>query len=175
MAAPWQLHEARLVQIRSITSGAGDVLISFANSPVPAGKVWCVIGVGYKPSVAETKVIAFERITASAYGVALLNPISLPLNPATATCIEQGMEFFLLPSEYILARRDSATAGSTMSLTMEFVEIDLPLYTYDEPQIVKRQDRALSSIRNRLGGGSSVVQSGADRGERGGRTGPLPK
>lgn len=177
MGAPWPLCEARQAQWRYNTSAVAALSVGTA-AIVPAGKVWCVFGVGYIPSVAETKIISFEKINANAgIGVGLLNPVSMLLNPASATCIEQGMELFLLPGEYIQARRDSATAGSTMTIYMEFVEIDLPLYVYDEPQVVKRQERAISSVRQRLGGGMpSIVRAPSDvGGDRGGRGGPLEK
>lgn len=174
--AQWNLGEARLIQERAASSGAGATSVSFVLAPVPQGKVWQIIGFGYYPSVAETKVISIEKTTRSGGVVGVLNPISLNLNPAIATYIEQGMEYTLYPGEYMTVRRDSATAGSTMYAMIQFVEIDLPLYTYDEPQVVKRQERAISSIRQRMGGGTtSITRPPSDYGRSGGRTGPLPK
>lgn len=174
MGAPWNLCEARLAQWKTYTSAAND-LSTYGDGP-PDGKIWVILAVGYMPSVAETKLVSFQKVIPGIGTLAILNPISLNLNPAYATPIEQGMEYFLLPNERIQVSRDSATAGSTMSIAMQIVEIDMPLYVYDEPQVVKRQDRALSSIRQRLGGGGGSVTYPSDRGgDRGGRTGPLQK
>lgn len=178
MGAPWKLAEARLVQVRSFTSAAAALFMD--TDAVPAGKIWNVIGFRYMPSTNESQVVSFEKQnTASAAYCMLLNPQTLNLYPGGATFIEQGMEVMLLPGEYIRARRYAATAGSTMGLVMQFIEIDLPLYTYDEPQIVKRQDRALSSIRESLAGVAGRGSGGATSGggasppgsRGGGRTG----
>lgn len=174
----WDLAEARLVQIRDLWSGINATNFSFVSSPVPAGKIWVITGFAYVPDAAETKTINIRKVTAGGQSFGLLNPISLALNPMVASFLEQGMEHYLMPGEYIQVHRDSATAGSAMRLTMQFIEIDLPLYHYDEPQVVKRQQRALSSIRQRLGGGlgrGSMVPPTLTGGDRGGRGGPLEK
>ena len=168
MGANWKLEEARLVQYRIAVSAANADLLQ-VTSGCPDGKVWIVTGFGYQPSVAETQVIAFEK-TSSKGNFALLNPLSMTLNPAFATFIEQGLECMLLPGEAIITRRGNHTAASTMSVLMQFIEIDLPLYTYEDPLIVKRQARALSSLRSRMGGGGSPRGGGGEApgGRRGG-------
>lgn len=173
----WKLEESRLVQQRTATSAANADSLNLGNPGVPAGKLWVVNAVGYYPSVAETQVISFEKYNGnfgSYFG--LLNPVSMNLNPAQGTFIEQGMEYLLFPSEYLLIRRVTHTAGSSMTAYMQFIEIDQPLYTYDEPQIVQRQARAISSIRTRLGGGSGGVAGPGSGSRSGGRRGggPLP-
>lgn len=151
----WKLEEARLVQVRSNASAADAEYVVVGTPGVPEGKVWIVTGFGYYPSVAETQTIQIEKVGRSGNNFAVLNPVSLALNPACATFIEQGMEYTLFPGEYIRVRRGGHTAGSNMVCYMQLVEIDLPIYTYDEPQEVKRQSRALSSIRSRLAAASS--------------------
>lgn len=175
MSGAWKLEEARLVQIREGSSAANANEFSYSAWAVPAGKCWVILACGYVPSVAETQVISFEKVDGAGKIYGLLNPISLNLNPARATFIEQGMEYMLLPGEYLRVRRVDHTAGSTMNLSFSFIEIDLPLYTYDEPQVVKRQDRALSSLRQRLGGGGGSFTSPPRAADRGGRSGPLEK
>lgn len=152
--AYWPLCEARLLQKRSAVSAANATSVLLGAGP-PQGKVWILLGVGYYPSVAETRSVGFEKQDGT-NTFALNNPVSMLLNPAVATCIEQGMECMLFPGELLGVKRDVATAGSTMTLVIQFVEIDLPLYVYEEPQIVKRTQRALSSIRQRLGGGGGT-------------------
>lgn len=173
MGVPWPLSEARLIQYRSNVSAANA--LSIGGTGPPPGKIWNVLAVSYMPSVAENQVVSFQKVIPGLYVMALMNPVSLNLNPAPATPIEQGMEFFLLPGEYLQASRVAATAGSTITLSIEFIEIDLPIYSYDEPLIVHRQQRALSSLRTRLAGGSGRGSGGAEGprggGERGGRSG----
>lgn len=176
MGGVWRLEEARLVQYRTATSAANADLLQI-TSGCPAGKLWVVTGFAYQPSVGETQVIAFEK--ASTQGnFALLNPVSMALNPAYATFIEQGMEYMLFPGEAIIARRGNHTAGSTMTCWMQLIEIDLPLYTYDEPQIVKRQQQARGSILQQLGrgasgsGASGPVAPGVSRKSGGGSSSP---
>lgn len=176
----WKLEEARLVQSRLVQSAANADSLTFSAYPVPEGKVWVVLGFGYYPSVAETQEVGFHKIDKATYQYAVLNPASRALSASIpATMIEQGMEYLLLPGEYLAVSRGNHTAGSVMTAVLQFVEIDLPLYTYDEPQVVKRQVRAVSSIRARLGnfgGGGSVTRPPSDLGGKGGgRTGPLEK
>jgi len=155
----WKLEEARLVQERANTSAAdADSLAIGVN--VPLGKCWIILACRYTPSVAETRDISFYRITRTGVSFPILNPIALALNPSSATFLEQGMEYLLFQGESLSVRRSAHTAGSTMDMNVEFVEIDMPLYTYDEPLIVKRQQRVLSSIRSRLGGGTGVRGGG---------------
>lgn len=173
---PWNPAEAKFVQSRTSYSAANALSVSTAA--VPAGKVWIVTGFGYQPDTAETKVINIVKLDSSGTAYTLLNPISLALNPHLASFVEQGMEVFLLPGEYVQVKRDSATAGSAMAAYLQTIEIDLPLYEYEEPQIVKRTQRALSSIRQNLSGGlrGSITRPPTlSGGDRGGRTGPLPK
>lgn len=176
MSGVWKLEEARLVQERSVSSAANADTLGLGVL-VPPGKCWVILAVQYMPDVAETQTIGFYKVTGTGAVFTLLNPLSMALNPQRATFIEQGMEYLLLPGEYLLVRRGGHTAGSTMGLSIQFVEIDLPLYTYDEPQTVKRQARALSSIRSMLGGGvgGGVTRPGTLTVEPGGRSGPLEK
>lgn len=171
MGASWKLEESRLLQYRVIASAANADTVAFSAAPVPLGKIWIVLGFGYYPSVAETQTVSMAKSTPGGYVCGLLNPVSLNLNPAIATFIEQGMEYTLYPGEYINIYRVTHTAGSTMSAWMQFVEIDQPLYTYDNPIIVRDQKRALSSIRSAMGGVSSRAGGSEPSGGRGGMGG----
>lgn len=175
MTGAWKLEDSRLVQLRDVQSGAGDTALD-ATAYVPAGKIWVITAFGYYPSVNETKIVSVIKSTTSA-SFALINPVSLALNPNIFTFIEQGMEYLLFPGEKITVRRDSATAGSTMRAFTQIIEVDQPLYTYEEPQIVKREKRAISSIRQAIGGGGAGVGGAAPPtggSPRPGGGGPLP-
>jgi len=171
----WDLCEVRLIQKRSTQSAANALNVYLG--PVPAGKIWVIQGIAYYPSVAETQVVSFDKYDGTT-NFGLLNPYSMNLNPAIATGIEQGMELMLFPGEYVFARRVAATAGSSMIFAIQFVEIDLPLYTYEEPQVVKRTKSALSTIRQSLrpaGGGRPATEpTGGGGGDTGGGGRGLP-
>lgn len=178
----YKLEETRLRQSRFVIGAANADQLDFSIYPVPEGKIWIIHGFGYYPSVAETQTVAISKYVPGLGYTGLLNPVSLALNNAVgnvASFIEQGMEHFLFPGEYLNVSRGNHTAGSTMTALLQFTEIDLPLYTYEEPQVVKRQERAISSIRTRLAGGSFGGGRGITgptlTGERGGRSGPLEK
>lgn len=172
----YNLSETRLVQYRSVTSAA-DANTVDCPSP-PAGKIWNVIAFGYTPSVAESQTINIQKEVATIGTFSLINPVALALAATIpATFIEQGMEYYLLPGEIIRTTRQNHTAGSTMSVFLEFIEIDQPLYHYEEPQVVLKNAKILSSIRQKLGGGSGgSTRPGASPGTipRGGGAGRPP-
>lgn len=181
MSGIYKLEEVRLVQLRNATSAANAELLTLPA--VPAGKLWILHSCYYAPSAAETQTVSWLKGLGSPsnFYMTILNPISLSLDPARylySTPIEQGMEIMLLPGEFLAVARGNHTAGSTMSCAIQFTEIDLPLYTYDEPQVVKRQERVLSTLRSRLGGGlATSYRGGPVPGEGGGsrRGSPLEK
>lgn len=174
----WKPEETRLVQNRDTTSAANALSVMCPSSQCPDGKIWIITAYGYQPSVAESRLVSatkFNAKTSREYGV--LNPLTLNLNPAYSTFIEQGMEYWLMPGETIIFKRDAATAGSTMISYCQLIEIDQPIYTYEEPLIVERQKRALSSIRSMIGGGGrgpGGSVSPPSSGPRGGGRGGLP-
>lgn len=159
------LCDARLVQERTATSAADALALQINAAVVPAGKIWVVIGVSYRPSVAETQVVGFDKVTAAGNNMALLNPVSMNLNPCFATCISEGMLLYLLPGEYIVVRRVAATGGSTMVGRMQFVEYDMPLYDYIEPQAAARVVRVGQKLAERV---SSLARGGGGGGGGGG-------
>jgi hypothetical protein len=166
----YNLGDIRLIQERISTSAADALVVNSATCP--EGKIWTITAFGYRPSANEARLISFQKVTKSGNAVAVFNPLSMTLNPAWATFIEQGLIYQLFPGEYIVCRRDVATAGSTMTCLMQLVESDLPLYTYEEPQIIKRQARAISSMRSRIAGSISRRGGGGEAPgalERGGR------
>lgn len=179
---PFPVQEYRLVQERTFTSAADAVFCALSTIVVPAGKIWTLIGVSYRPSAAETRTICFSKISATGAEFSLLNPITVQLSPTgnTATPLEQGSFIDLLPGEYIRVVRDTATAGSTMIVKLQFVEWDMPLYDYVEPQLEKRIRSFGTSVRRVIASGGGAGPSGGSGfggGDRGGRPGPgsIPK
>lgn len=168
----YESHDLRLVQERSNTSAADALFLQLPACP--EHKIWSVIGIGYFPSVAETQVVSLHKVSRSGAYFGINNPTSFNLNPGIYG-VDQAAPFQLFPGESIIVRRVAATGGSTMSLKMQFIETDLPLYDYVEPQEALRQKKFASSIRkvmSRTGGAGGG--SGAGGGFGGGRGGGPP-
>lgn len=176
----YEPHEIRLVQERTNVSVANAENVNVGYPGVPAGKMWTVTSFGYRPSVAETQVIAIVKVTRSGGEVGIFNPLSLALNPATATPIEQGMELTLFPGEYMIVYRGGHTVGSQMYVTMQFVESDIPYYAYTEPlgPVVRKAARHGSAYRSTGGispgtGGTPPTTGHGTPGGGGGRDLPV--
>jgi len=158
----WRLEEARLRIQVTTTSAANALNVTCPSNVCPDGKVRIITKYGYYPDATETQTVSFQVFdNGTSYNYGLYNPVSLALNPAFATPIEQGMEYILFPGQTIIVRRGAATAGTAMIACCEYIEIDLPLYTYDEPQVVKRQQQALSTLRQVVGGGATGSSPGS--------------
>lgn len=167
MPEGWNLSEIRLVQNRAAVSAANALFLMIGGG-VPAGKLWVITAFAYFPSVNETQIIGIGKYNGNnAVEYPVLNPVSLVLVPHYATFLEQGQEFILFPSEQIIVRRGGATAGSTMNANLQFIETDLPLYEYIEPQEVKRIGQLRSSIMRRVGGGAVAGSPRRERPVRG--------
>lgn len=174
---PFNIGEYRFVQWRTNNSAANALNVS-TYYPVPENKIWTVIAIGYKPSVAETKIISAVKVDSGSREYALLNPVSLALVPASATFLDAGSYIELLPGETVKFLRDSATAGSTMGVYFQFVEWDMPLYDYTEPQEAKRIRKNALGLFERpgvFGGGFSGGGAGGGRGTGGAGGRPRPK
>jgi len=170
----YDLHEARFIQYYWKDSAANDT--SVTAGPVPAGKVWTIIGAGYIPSAAETKIVWWSVRTPAwvADGIAVSIPFSVALSATQMyPLLEQGMELKLYPGESIRVHRDSATAGSTMSIGVRYIESDLPYYAYKEPQRVPTEQKIqhIAPSRYRAGGGAAFRGGGIVGGGHGGSSG----
>lgn len=170
----YDLHEGRLIQSNVVTSAANATSVQIPA--VPAGKIHTILQLTYYPSAAETKTAYFGLAGAGCpdtfalsqpQQIALSNSLRLPL-------VREGMELKLWPGQYALALRDSATAGSTMTLLVMFIESDLPYYAYEEPQkrvIAQKFRRSSQIIRSGGGSGTSFSPPSGPPG-REGRGGP---
>lgn len=172
MSGFYDTCELRLVQDRQTVTAADATTAQLG--PVPAGKIWNIIATAYIPSVNETQLVWMEKVSAAGRNYALINPQSIALNPGILTTLEFGMELQLLPGEYMRARRAAFTAGSTMQFQIQYVETDMPLYEYIEPQLQKRIRMAATSIKAAVsrGAGGGGGGGGGPSGFRGGRGTP---
>jgi DNA-directed RNA polymerase subunit H (RpoH/RPB5) len=166
----YDLHEARYIQDKQSISAANADTVS--SGVVPAQKIWTVIGGGYFPSVAETKIVQFQIVkSAGSY----VYPVTLQQNIALDTTrglplVSEGMELKLYPGEWIAVVRDSHTAGSTMILNLRVIESDLPYYAYVDPLAkVAATQHKHGSVNRPTGGIASMGTGfGPGRGRAGG-------
>lgn len=162
MPEAYGLHEVRLLQQYFLTSAADATSLDLAA--VPAGKIWTVIAIGYYPSVNETQTVMVTKVLANGRVCIVMNPQSIALQPMLFG-LDQGLTVQLYPGENLRIRRGAATAGSTMSCAMQYIETDIPLYDYVEPQAEARIRRAALSQAGELARmGRSGVGVGALRG-----------
>lgn len=146
MRIPYEPSEVRYIQLARYESPA-DAL-SAAFGPVPQGKLWTFQVMGFFPSVVETRIVWWNVVHPN--GTTEI-PISVPLSIALSSTrglplLLAGDEFSLLPGQFLQARRDAATAGSLMYLLGQFIETDVPLFQYTEPQEVRRIRRRATGL-----------------------------
>lgn len=174
----FDLAEARFVQLHYNTSAADSLTIYSTRVP-PENKVWQVLSLALYPSVTENRTFVFEKQKGGWY-FAITRPYTGLIGTAAIRLagLESGDEMLLLPGEQLGARRDVATAGSTLSIMFEFVEHDLPLYDYIEPQLARRLRRGRTELLRRVAAGGGGTGGGEapprfdDREPGGGRVPP---
>lgn len=133
MPAWFELHEAQFVQDLYTTSAVAALTVDL--QAVPKGKVWSILVAECHPSVSETRIFQFEKVTRSSWTYPLSVAVSLTASPTfRVPLLTQGQEITLYPGEVLRAKRDAATAGSTFLIQAQFVETDLPYYRYKEAQ-----------------------------------------
>lgn len=164
----YELSHVRDVREGAITSAADAVQV--ITAAVPAGRIWTILDITYFPSITETRIVAPYIYSRANVQHVVDYPVSRAINPAAVQCglIPMGIELRLYPGERLGVWREVATAGSTMTMNYRFIESDLPLYSYTEPQMALRQARARSSVLNAVGGGAIGGGPGSSPGRPGG-------
>jgi len=163
MTAPFDPAEYKFVQLMTATSAADALYVGLPE--VPVNTLWTVRAATVRPSAAETRLFWFS-VQGAGWPAAI--PITWPTSLAAGTTnpsaafTKEGMEFTLGPGERLYAHRDTATAGSTITLLAAIVVHDLPIYRYTEPLLEDRKKKQFADIiagrgrffRGRGGGGS---------------------
>lgn len=175
----FELHEARYKQ-QVIAQSAVNGLT--ATSPaVPANKYWTVLEACLFPSAAETRTVQWAILSG-----AVLLPVTIPVAIALSSTIlfplmTEGMQLTMWPGDQLRATRDVATAGSSMTIIVRYIESDLPYYSYVEPlnKVVRAAQQHGSTYRatgalSTGAPGSGIPGVGISGGEPGGRSGPEP-
>lgn len=166
----YELHDGRFIQERAVTTGAAELVAP--SAVVPDGKVWTILGAYVTCSANETKKYWFA-INATGSGRPI--PVTRPVDAAIANAtyqyfplVTEGLELRMYPGQYLCAFRDSATAGSTLTLVIRYIETDLPFYSYEEPQKKVVRSQAAHGSVYRSSGGISSAPGGGGTGVDGG-------
>ena len=169
----YRFDELRLVQESTVVSAA-DALYVF-GAIVPRGKIWTILSAYHAPSAAETRTVEFLKATNSGAHLPLRVPVSIALGALMPyPLLTEGNQLLLMPLERLFTRRDAAVAGSTMTLYFQFVESDMPIARFIEPQrelSIKRRRSGFAPFSN-LGSARSAL--GSHEGEGGGGEGGVP-
>lgn len=156
MPEAYSLAESRFIQhINGVSALNAHIALI---GPVPAGKIWTILCAIGQCSADDTQDYWFGVYVSSVVNYSVTHPEEHAFDVSEANWIpmlREGMEIKLFPGEYLSFNRDGHVAGSTISIFARIIESDLPLFTYEEPQIVKRQKVALSTIKSLMSGGGS--------------------
>jgi hypothetical protein len=172
MGAAYELHDGKFVQELTAISVADALYVAMVACPV--GKIRTFLQGMYYPSVAETRTITWFMVGGSGSAFPLTRPIQIALDAVSMIypLVTEGLEIIQWPGQSIRIMRDVATAGSTMTCKLRFIETDLPYYSYVEPlkkivqQVVRRSGPQI--IGGRVG---SSPPAGFVRGGTRGRDG----
>jgi hypothetical protein len=144
MPDAYEVHDAQFLQKELNTSAADALLIG--GTICPPGRCRTIVAAIAKCSVAETQDYWFSRLYQSVY-FAITTPASKTITPAVnrwAPMLLEGMEIKLYPGEYLMAQRAVATAGSTMSIEIMFIETDLQYFVeLDKHKVLRRRAEAM--------------------------------
>lgn len=173
----YPLHEGRFIQVAYANSGANG--LSIGLPAVPAGKIWTVLQGLILNDVAggETQYIWFGVGNDGVLYYPVTRPVQQLINPTTFMyfpLLTEGMELKLWPGDVLVARRAAATVGSTFSIYIRYIESDMPLYEYIEPQIKSRLLRSTIATMQRSGAGAVSRSLPPRPGREGGGGGGVP-
>lgn len=140
MSSFYRLDEGRFIQLRTGTSAANA--LSLSTGPVPENKIWTILAGFMYPSADENTTYWFSIWDR---GPTMPFPVVRPVQFQTAIAVAQyfpllteGTELVLFQGEYIYAYRATAAAGSTLTAYYRFIESDIPLHRYVEPQDTRK-------------------------------------
>lgn len=173
----YAITDAHFIQYIVNVSAANDHTV--LAGPVPNGKIWTILSAVGFPSVNETQDYWFAIYKAGFTPFNVTFPSQIAFLAAEANgcpLVREGMELKLFPGEYLEFLRDAHTVGSTISIGVRYVESDMPLYEYIEPQLAKRMNKMRSEVVQRAAaaGGSGGGGGGTGRPPGGGGM-PRPK
>ena len=175
----YEIYDGRFIQ-EEASGSAANATSCDALTATPANRVRTVIAARYHPSVAETRTVTWCKITRSTRELPLTVPNTIALSTTIPLpLVTEGMEIKLWPGEYLRVLRDVATAGSTMALSFQFIETDIPFHEYVEPlkkvvQTMRKHGAVYKSIGGIRTGGVTGTPSAGHGGTGGGGGGAEP-
>lgn len=139
MSSFYRLDEARFIQMRSAVSAANALNIYVG--PVPTNRMWTVLAGVMYPSADENT--PYWYTIQDRGGVQF--PITIPVTFQTAIAqakyfplLTEGTEIAMFQGELLYACRQTAVAGSTLTIYARIIESDIPLHKYIEPQAARK-------------------------------------
>lgn len=157
----YELSDCRFVQYRAVVSAADAHYAGL--DPVPTGKIWNVLSASISSSANDTQTYWFAIRGKDTIYYPVTKPASSTITPSLSEFVpmlSEGMEIKLYPGEALYAYRLDHAVGSSIILYCRYIETDLPLYDYVEPQeklrISKFRRATLNEMASRMGGGSGA-------------------
>jgi len=175
MGDAYRLDELRFPQEFSQSSAVAGVTIDTTAWVVPPNTVRTVLQLTYMVDVGENRWISVMLLGATTH--AIRGPFNYDSNNgAPCAILEQGMEIRMLPGDRIRVDRSAATAGSTMTLRVRYVDHFMPYQRNVEPQDARKKmtpayraaREATSGISAGGGGGGEAGTGFAEGGGGGG-------
>lgn len=156
MPDAYDVHDAQFLQWKLGTSAADALTVGLGA--VPDGKVWTVLMAVLYSSIAETQDYWFSVYNSKSGNHCVVRRRLEASVGTTAQLghpfLEEGLEMKLFPGDYLQAYRDVATAGSTLSLQMRFVETDLQYYVeLDKHKVLRRRQNLMMESNPATRGG----------------------
>lgn len=143
MPDAYRIDECRFLQTVDATSAADATVIALGRS-VPPGKIWTLFSWDYYPTATETVEVWFYVLNALTSKAHYFNWASRAFTGYGRIPALAGMdEMKLFPGDEPRVGRKTATAGSSMVMTIRLIESDLPFIKYVEPQDERKRKAGL--------------------------------
>lgn len=176
MGDAYRLDELRFPQEYTKSSAVAGTSIDCTDFVVPANTVRTILYFSYQVDAAENRWLSIMLLGAVTH--AIRGPFNYDGNNGVPCAVlEQGMEIRMLPGDRIRVDRSAATAGSTATIRIRYVDHFIPFQKWVEPQDArKRMSPAYRAAREATSGISAPGTSGgapagSGFGDTGGGTG----
>lgn len=164
MGDAYRLDELRFIQEYSRDSAVAGTSIDCTDFVVPANTVRTILYMAYQVDVAEDRWISVKLLGAVTH--AIRGPFQYNGNNGSPCAVlEQGMEVRMLPGDRIRVDRSAATAGSTATVRVRYVDHFIPYQKNVEPQDARKKLTPFwRAAREAVGGGGVSGGGGAEAG-----------
>lgn len=174
MGDAYRLDELRFIQEYNRSSAVAGTSIDCTDFVVPANTVRTILWFSYQVDIAENRWISVMLLGATTH--AIRGPFNYDgNNGAPCAVLEQGMEVRMLPGDRIRVDRSAATAGSTATIRIRYIDHFIPYQKYIEPQDARKKLTPFwRAAREAAGGGAVSGGGGSEAGGGFGEPGGTP-